>query len=803
MQAIPSLGNIVGTYSTFDETFTFMQKSTGKITVTVLNNLKKKEKTAKLERISFACLPIQLTSEAEKVRWLLKNKHFEVICNKDEDHHRLVSFSLMQPVLFEWNIIHECVIPGSELTPLSDGSFISYGEMSDTMIWNWKANSSFSIPNPDSIGYISCVEISSDLHAFTTLRGNIEIRERVNGKLNKVIPDQLAEKYDSHSLRLLSTGVLCEIRHQPLGDEKVEKVVLWDWKKGKKIQEIPGYKGFIELSNKDLLFFSNSGLFFYRTVKSGKRYAKIKENPLYNTKVYGVFELENNKILIVTSPSSCKNCQIFNLITNDSIFIKGLDSLTTIFPFPKGFVGIEEEENVFLYKIDVNEKISLGSEIKELVFPVSSFCQLIDGTMAFGHQNGKFIIYDQNGNCLFTMNFNSWVAGIIELTDGSLLVKTLRKAFILHPKKKENLNALMIAMLEVHLKQTPENFSIYPKLAEAYKKLCETDKEYQLFLRGIGIAIRCNNYYKARRFFEHASAIYPEKEEPFLVFLSQLDDKSDLPLKRTILLKFHKLFEKQKALPLEGLLCTKDRCKTRLILEDANFTYTEELLYAHKETHLKLADSIIATKLSYPTHNVELEVLRKKGITIKFNVDPRKIHEIFKGKRIERIHLQCPDTEDLAKEKEQFKEMIMQFFESGSELQRKGDQIHVILLQDPLHWTESQMESGIVNASTHSSYRLIRKRLRKNCDYQQKKNRHGELITNEKREFIFEKTSQNGTEIDVNRNIQVKAQHLCDPRIKEYHVEAQNNENLYFECSTDEDSSDYFASESDDSPFHI
>lgn len=768
MSMIHPLVNSVGSSRIFNTTITFNLATPDTITIVVINHLTNTDKKANLERDSFAYVPIQFASEVEKVVCLLKNKHFEVIYKKNKDQGRLVSFSLMHPSLLTWEVIDE-----------------------------------FSGSNGSAMcNYVSCIEISSTLQAFANLTGNIEIREKE--KLKKLIPDsQIDEKCESRSLCLLSTGLLCERRYHPSGKNKI---ILWDWKKGRKFQEFVGYLGLLELSNKDLILFINNKLMIFR--KKGK-YKKIKEYKVPAWMIGSLFELENKKIIIVTldkptSFSFYKKCMIFDPVSGDLTTFNGLQSLTEIFPFSKGFIGVGK--NPFLYNMQSNETCFLDLR------GISSFCSLIDGTVALGCEDGKFSIYDIDGKPLYHTNFPSQILSIVELIDGSVTVTTVEKTFTLRPNKQQNNTEKKIAKLEMKVKQSPGEFSLYPKLAREYKKLNKTEEEYHLYLIGIESAAKCSNYYKARRFFEQAAALYPEKKKPYFVYINQLDCQNHL--RRTAFLQLYKLLNRQmeelsanyirkqayiqkfvkKSCELSG--CEKmlreigsSSCKTRLIIGESNFTYTESLIHEHFITHSELASSIIATALVAPTDVTTLkrvDSLREKGVAIQFNVEAKEINNIFLGKRIERIHWNCLNEEGTSKEKGDLKKIIIDFFKSGSELQEVGDRIHITLFQDPANWTTSQIESGIVKAATLSEYRLIRKRLfQERC-----------LIDSKKREFVFEKLDGGGIQL----NLQINAQNLCDPGIKPYSVgvEEKSEENLFFECSTDEDSSEYFADESDE-----
>ena len=189
----------------------------------------------------------------------------------------------------------------------------------------------------------------------------------------------------------------------------------------------------------------------------------------------------------------------------------------------------------------------------------------------------------------------------------------------------------------------------------------------------------------------------------------------------------------------------------------------------------------------------------KKGVNVIFGVDGQKIHELFKSRRFQRIQWNCPFGGTTTKERETFKQVIPNFFLSSSKLQLVGDRIHVTLMQEPTYWKVRQVENPIVLGATAVGYRLIRKRLFEEKRYpgyvHVKTGKSVQIgMGTDEREFVFEKTDLTPTNLTTEF-----ASKLEKNEIKKFKINTDGKTkdliDQYYECSSDEDSSDYYESD--------
>lgn len=459
---------------------------------------------------------------------------------------------------------------------------------------------------------------------------------------------------------------------------------------------------------------------------------------------------------------------------------------------------------------------------------ICAFCRLFDGTVALGGKNGAFFIYDTQRNCLFSGNFKVEILDIVEHQDGLLTIKTLQNTFILCPKKKINPTLEAIKKLKQEIKLFPYDFPLYQNLANMYKTL-DDPKEFKIYEKSIKAIAKCPNRYQARRFIKQSVAHSPEKINFYEHYLNYLDqNKSNRSERKGVCLKLYRVLneEREKLIKIIPRTYSRDEpifeklminyrkqmdllqrirefsrkgYKTRLLIGEGNFTYAENLIHIHQETHSELGKSIIATEFQTPTEQTTRErvnSLIKQGVSVYFNVDAKNLHLQF-NQRIPRIHWNCPNGGGTIQQKEQFKGTVIHFFQSGSKLQKAGDRIHITLLQEPNIWQVRQNQCDLVKAATESNYHLVRKRLfhERYPGYQHKKTNGNDSIDSKKREFVFEKV-QIIPKFTIPKDLQIKAQALCDPEIKVFQVKTQKKTNYYFDCSTDDDSSDYYDSDS-------
>lgn len=197
----------------------------------------------------------------------------------------------------------------------------------------------------------------------------------------------------------------------------------------------------------------------------------------------------------------------------------------------------------------------------------------------------------------------------------------------------------------------------------------------------------------------------------------------------------------------------------RLFLGEADFSYTVSLLKKHEMSHPELATEIIATELSvmeelhrnYPdTFSDNLGYLTQRKVNVRYGVDARHIHDLFRGEKITRIHFNFPHDGSNYKA-QTLPKIIADFFKSAAQLQRKGDRVYMAL---PHHKGDSQKEIRyhgnnyrVYEASILAGYQLIKKRKFKEREilrydgYQHretKNNKSAFNATQYAREYIFE-----------------------------------------------------------------
>jgi len=344
--------------------------------------------------------------------------------------------------------------------------------------------------------------------------------------------------------------------------------------------------------------------------------------------------------------------------------------------------------------------------------------------------------------------------------------------------------------------------SLWPQ--SVYRLKWEEDYRQQLgnvALKAIPLAMRQNNSYLARRFFEEAFKVYPEQAlytyiEPLRTFAQEKE------LRRVFLLSYY-LKPISKLNP--ELVSVKDSpCKRRLMVGEGGFQFTLALIRKHETTHPNLASAITATEFRppLPQEKQRIETLNALGVAVLHGVDATKIGTYF-DKRFRRIHWNCPYSSNL-KDVPSYQGKLEQFFISGSQLQKKGDRIHVTLRKSPEDAFEKNSHNPVLIAATGANYRLFRKRRinrKRYPKYQPTKSESGDVLFGfHYREFVFEKICQGSAKLLDGAGYKRRAEKLCNPKIKPYTVgvNSQDPNWLYYDCSTDEDSSDYYESDEEE-----
>ncbi|MBS4168047.1 class I SAM-dependent methyltransferase [Parachlamydia sp. AcF125] len=389
---------------------------------------------------------------------------------------------------------------------------------------------------------------------------------------------------------------------------------------------------------------------------------------------------------------------------------------------------------------------------------------------------------------------NPVVTSLSQLANGFVAVKTSypHSIRILQPHIKEN---------KVAGSKEPEFASSLASLEGAFKR---------------------GDFYKARRFYKQAKKLQADSDVPSQISLIYLKRSLNKKLYRELLLE---LFSSQTKKEVSNnklkneITQLKDKpCKKRLFVGEGTFSFTEAFITKHQFTHTRLASSIVATELAVPAEKKQETLeraarLRERGVTVLFGIDAQTLHShpFFKGKRFKRIHWNCPFTKEGVSQ-DKFRHVIPNFFSSCVQLQQRGDRIHVSLMQEKEgdYWKKRQIENPIVLGATQAGYRLIRKRQfgsERYPDYQHAKTSGAEHSSERQREFVFEKTDRSPIKLEDESSgckaLLKRAEALKDPNQKEYKIKKHTknsakpsqSEGCYFDCSTDEDSSDGYDSD--------
>lgn len=429
-----------------------------------------------------------------------------------------------------------------------------------------------------------------------------------------------------------------------------------------------------------------------------------------------------------------------------------------------------------------------------------------------------------------------------ELPSGSVLVVCQDKAFVIEQKRNNpfTMDSEVEALLQ-HLKYKPFNLFPYRKLKEIYSQRRDHEKLYFIILAGLEASLKYKNPYYARHFFKAIQAITPlpahDRHHQIVVHLYQMQ------LRQNMLTIFKSINQPpiSEPSPLSG-----KRCKQRLLIGEGNFSFTEALIKAHEHSHPDLPKAITATDLYNPLNNFfrqndpegynaiknRINTLMSKGVKIMIGINATVLDKVFVGRRFERIQWVCPFGDP--RERESFHGVIPQFFQAASKLQAIGDRIHIVLSQSEDYFQARQSENPIVLGSAEAGYRLIRKRwfdVLRYPEYNHAKTAgtssddgiRGQGNSNF-REFVFEKTEKTLSKSSI-----FAATKLTDGNEKKYSIKeirydkqpswkkklidrsshassslSDDTEpeidhemifselaNSYFDCSTDEDTSDY------------
>jgi hypothetical protein len=292
--------------------------------------------------------------------------------------------------------------------------------------------------------------------------------------------------------------------------------------------------------------------------------------------------------------------------------------------------------------------------------------------------------------------------------------------------------------------------------------------------------------------------------------ISLLESEPNLKLSATVSIRE----EEDVSSAFEKMRIKPKKYNKRLILGEADFSYTVSLIKKHAALHPEFAKAIIATELSsmktlqtkYPdTFIKNINYLHSRDARVLYGVDATQIHSRFQGERIKRIHFNFPHDGSNYKD-HTLSKIISDFFSSASQLQKKGDRIYIALpyiKHD--EWREKSSLGNnydIYKASILAGYQLFRKRGFKERDrFRYDGYQHRETNSNVSaldailycREYIFEYMGPSTQELIA--TILIKSPPRIHKVAKKYirRTSSEEKEDLYVLpfLATDDESSAY------------
>ncbi|CAM4806289.1 unnamed protein product [Rotaria magnacalcarata] len=754
------------------------------------------------------------SSATIKVKQLLRNFHFCPIYEKKSS--RKVSFRLTSPQDKTWekqdNILS---LPDHSVWICRRNNTISYAYANTVTTWDW-SNNTFALTSYPTTKITALAEnVEADL-VVGDEKGNLFIYD-------KMIPTEQA------SIEKISyvCSVVCLLKFEG-GSEQLFNVEL------KKLISIPQTNGqkFRILDNGMVVRWHENEINVLE-YDPAERQWKLPIPYSYED-IKDILVIPNAKFMIAHENhtgtlwdvrqklSFTKNKKYVSIVTKNDIGQNLLFIETETLVYDRS-LGSKVQ---LCFHSDLENNKNIEAE-KAGLWYIDVMILLSDGSIMYATntRDSGIHVVTRDGKIVFTKSVKEFlkdekIDSLKELGDGSVAVECSRSIFILKPQMlsmRKNVYDT-IKRLKKNLRNDPTDLELYSKLAKRYMENDPISEEpYQLYLSGLEAAAKSSNFYQARRFYEKARQIKPICSEPCQLFLSYVKITPYKQLMRRIHLDLFALTKVANDLPND---LKSRRCKTRLLIGEGDFSFTSSLIDKHEVTHPNLRKAIIATDLK-ATHLQKLSKdqdkkkkvlekrivdLKQRGVNVLFGVDAKEIHQTFKGRRFKRIQWNCPFGESTSTARKEFTDTIPKFFQSCSRLQLPNDRVHVTLMQkSDEYWKERQIENRIVHGSATAGYRLIRKRSFGTPDKKRYPN-YTHVKTNttkpynaggEENEFIFEKTDT-VLPVDSYR----KSCKLMDSHKKIYAIRSNNAtrkpplEECYFECSTDEDSSDYYESDS-------
>ncbi|KAF3362306.1 hypothetical protein PHSC3_001135 [Chlamydiales bacterium STE3] len=741
-------------------------------------------------------------SSAVKVERLLQNLHWQPVYHPQSN---TVEFKAFSPENKEWNLTTEIPLrPGIKWVPQVNRT-ISYACVNTVTTWEWATNKRkvISYPNPIS----ALAENSEGVLIIGDEKGQLHILDKTfsthhEKAITKIVPCHNSAcliEYEDHLVKVVNV-------------------------KTEKIEEIGTDQEFL-VSNDGLIVCLNKATGTVRRYEYNAEEQKLKEIGEELTKIEKICEVASGGVILLSSMVYEKPSVVDYIflskegIVKESMLLRlkqvivsspsrWLNSHTVLYSFIQ-----KDSTRLFRWR-DLREQPKdppLLRDTIDCMLPLSDGSVLCVPT---GKPQSLSIVTPE-GKLVFTYTLmnKEKITSLAELVDGSLAIRTENFLSILTPRVKlKEVENYKFDKLKLELKYDPDNLQVYDQLALAYESLPlpddkKSEEMYEMYLGALEKAIQLQNFYQARRFYEKARKIKPKNETSGRVFLSHLKRSLDKKIYKRVLLDLFTLDTQEsdlKEIEDEVHELKEKKCKERLFIGEGDFSFTEAFINKHKITHPNLAQYITATELREPQNEVTKQRvfrLQEQGVAIRFGIDAEWLHKEFENRRFKRIQWNCPYGES-SQVAEVFRTVIPKFFSSCAQLQIIGDRIHITLMQKSGdYWKVRQSQNPIVLGATQAGYRLIRKRKlgpERYPGYKHTQTDTNKLFTagtGEEQEFVFEKAGNAPPSPSLEEALKLKASDKKEYQVNTDATQASSLDQYYFECSTDEDSSDGYDSD--------
>lgn len=767
--------SVIGYHVGWDIKIEFLEKNSSSEGLSIIAKIDEQEIPVSLPRINF---PDSRLSLADRIDLVLKNRLLQM----NYISQKSVTFQPVPLEQIEWKQSAELNFPEGTIHWICrKNGMISYAIFNTITTWDWKnqqlSSISFQTKGISTFAELSDGRLIVACEEGLFLEGSHQDIPINIGKVDKIIPINplicvLIAKNEDEGYE----AKLLDIKDCSITDTR----------------KFEGDINDISLINGQMMILKP-----YIFQVNGKKLKKVALE--YQRKeIKDIKKVSGTSVLLIPSDEE-KPVLLLDLEQNKSnpvsekSLVKRIRSGKKIFLINQNTLAFDIGNYYIIHNFTKEEPIT-----SDKVGPWSVVCDAVLSNRsiicATDTRNPQIHFISEAGKLVFSSEGfadNKVVKSLVELVGGGVVIGFEGSCKIIQPERKDptiDNKDYEIEKTKLDLKFDPTNLTLYSKLANLYEEAPEN--VYQIFLAGLQAAMKKDDLYQARRFYEKARKINPDdelKKEPSLMFLSLLKGTIYSNQITQVALDLVSLEE-----PPSKFLDFNRNCKKRLLVGEGDFSYTEAVIKKHEKTHPKLPAAMTATELLKPAKGTPVRVLElmKKGVEVLFGVDAQQLHIRFRGKRFKRIHWNCPFGGTSNEERVQFKNVIPEFFKSCAQLQLPKDRVHVTLMQGSAdeYWKTRQQENPIVKGATEAGYLLIRKRLfgaERYLGYKHVKTGRSQAYDGggEEREFVFEKTTSDSKKYD--------------PAQKSFKIEPSDKtvEEQYFVCSSDEDSSDYYESD--------